>query len=44
MDYVYKEVTSLWKAFNKRPFFGLDCEALTKAGTDMLASQRVFSQ
>ena len=37
MDYVYKEIMSLWKAFNQKPFLGIDCEAMAKAGSGATA-------
>eukprot|EP00967_Tisochrysis_lutea_P110244 scaffold172316_cov14-Tisochrysis_lutea.AAC.1 len=44
LDYVYKEIMSLWKAYKQQPFFGIDSEALAKAGSESMAAQHILSQ
>jgi len=44
LDYVHREIMSLWKGYCQAPFVGMDCDALAIACAGALASQHIGSQ
>jgi len=44
LDYVFKEITSLWQAYKQQPFMGMDCDVMHNASNSALTSVQLQSQ